>query len=140
MAERKDDSCDIVHADRERLVHFGRSATPGHVLAGCDILVFPSIYDTCAKVVLEAMAMGLSVITSSASGLVDVIDDGENGFVVENPNDVDAFVKPLSLLVRDPERREQVGTRAASYIAEHRTWEHTVAETRRTYELVASAE
>lgn len=47
-----------------------------------DLFVFPSLFDGFGQVILEAMASGLPVIATTNSGGPDVIQDGENGFVV----------------------------------------------------------
>lgn len=46
-----------------------------------DALVLPSLYDPFPNVVLEALACGLPVLVSDSCGAVDIIRDGENGFV-----------------------------------------------------------
>jgi glycosyltransferase involved in cell wall biosynthesis len=47
-----------------------------------DAVVFPSLCDGFGIVILEAMASGLPVLTTSHTGGPDVIDEGETGFVV----------------------------------------------------------
>jgi glycosyltransferase involved in cell wall biosynthesis len=47
-----------------------------------DALVFPSLCDGFGIVILEAMASGLPVLTTSHTGGPDVIDEGQTGFVV----------------------------------------------------------
>jgi len=46
-----------------------------------DALVLPSLYDPFANVVLEAMACGLPVVTSSKCGGAEFISHGQNGYV-----------------------------------------------------------
>jgi UDP-glucose:(heptosyl)LPS alpha-1,3-glucosyltransferase len=48
-----------------------------------DAFVFPTLYDPFPNVVLEAMACGLPVITSTKSGAAEVITDHHNGFVCD---------------------------------------------------------
>jgi UDP-glucose:(heptosyl)LPS alpha-1,3-glucosyltransferase len=52
---------------------------------GCDLFVFPTLYDPFSNATLEAMAHGLPVITSRFNGAAEIIDDGKNGYVVSNP-------------------------------------------------------
>ena len=47
-----------------------------------DIMLIPSRYDPFANVTVEALAMGLCVVTSTANGGSEVIAEGVNGFVV----------------------------------------------------------
>ncbi|MEJ2479672.1 MAG: glycosyltransferase family 4 protein [Acidihalobacter sp.] len=48
-----------------------------------DAFVLPTLYDPFPNVVLEAMASGLPVVTSRKCGAVDLIRDGENGYVCD---------------------------------------------------------
>ena len=51
--------------------------------AVADAFVFPTLYDPFPNVVLEAMACGLPVITSTKSGAAEVVTDYQNGFVCD---------------------------------------------------------
>jgi glycosyltransferase involved in cell wall biosynthesis len=71
--------------------------------------MLPSICpETFGIVVIEAMSMGRPVIASRIAGLADVINDGENGFLVP-PGDVDALSKSIQHLVDDPALRQRLG-------------------------------
>jgi 1,4-alpha-glucan branching enzyme len=48
-----------------------------------DVAVFPSLYEPFGIVALEAMAVGVPVVTSNAGGLVEVVDPEETGVVVD---------------------------------------------------------
>lgn len=48
-----------------------------------DVLVLPTLYDPFPNVVLEAMASGLPVITSTKCGASDLIEHGKNGYVCD---------------------------------------------------------
>lgn len=50
-----------------------------------DVLVHPTYYDPCSRVVLEAMASGLPCVTTRFDGASEAIEDGVNGFTVESP-------------------------------------------------------
>ncbi|MBL68080.1 MAG: hypothetical protein CMO74_06450 [Verrucomicrobiales bacterium] len=56
--------------------------------AAADLLVFPPIYEPSANVVFEALAAGLPVVTSGCNGAAEVVEEGINGTVVEDPSDV----------------------------------------------------
>ncbi|MBB6610327.1 glycosyltransferase family 4 protein [Pontibacter sp. Tf4] len=52
-----------------------------------DVLVLPSVTETWGLSMNEAMACGLAVIASSkVGGAVDLIDEGENGYIFESEN------------------------------------------------------
>jgi glycosyltransferase involved in cell wall biosynthesis len=71
--------------------------------------MLPSVCpETFGIVVIEEMSMGRPVIGSQIAGLADVINDGENGFLVP-PGDADALAKAIQRLVDDPALRERLG-------------------------------
>lgn len=47
-----------------------------------DVLLLPSVEEGIANVVLEAMALGTLVVSTDCGGMQEVVQDGENGFVV----------------------------------------------------------
>jgi UDP-glucose:(heptosyl)LPS alpha-1,3-glucosyltransferase len=66
---------------RVRFVGAQEDTTPYYGAA--DAFVLPTLYDPFPNVVLEAMASGLPVVTSRKCGAVDLIRDGENGYICD---------------------------------------------------------
>ncbi len=64
--------------------------------AAADLFVFPPIYEPSANVVIEAMAAGLSVITSAHNGAGELIAGGTTGSVIKNPADIRALAQAIS--------------------------------------------
>lgn len=65
----------------------------------CDILVIPSIADNYPNVIIEAMACGLPVVGADVGGIPEMINDGESGIIVKNPNPTsyrDAIINALN--------------------------------------------
>jgi glycosyltransferase involved in cell wall biosynthesis len=74
-----------------------------------DIYIFPSYMEGCAKSVVEAMALGLPVITTKASGAP--ISHGKDGVIIDDVNDIGAWIKAIDLL-RCPVYRKTLGDAA----------------------------
>ncbi len=51
-------------------------------LCSADIFILPSLSEGCPITILEALATGLPVICSKVGGLPEIIQNGENGFLV----------------------------------------------------------
>ncbi|WP_455380311.1 glycosyltransferase family 4 protein [Acidihalobacter prosperus] len=88
-------------------VHFAgpqSDTTPYYGMA--DIFVFPTLYDPFPNVVLEALACGLPVLISDSCGAVDIIRDGENGFVC-SAFDLDSLIVRMKRLMNS-ELREKL--------------------------------
>mgnify|MGYP000554331985 CR=1 FL=1 len=70
------------------------------LLASSDSLVLPSYREGTPRVITEARAAGVPVVSTNIAGIPEQIRDGETGFLV-TPGDVDALVERLSRLLDD---------------------------------------
>lgn len=98
---------------------FLRGGELGAEYASADLFVFPSKTDTFGNVVLEAMASGLPVIVTDRMAPRELVEDGRNGFIAR---DRDEMRERITLLVRDAALRGRMGA-ASRRLAENRTWE-----------------
>jgi UDP-glucose:(heptosyl)LPS alpha-1,3-glucosyltransferase len=78
-----------------------------------DALVLPTLYDPFPNVVLEAMASGLPVVTSSSCGGAELVREEVNGFVLRH-DDLSGLAKVMTVLL-DRDRACKMG--AASRMA-----------------------
>jgi glycosyltransferase involved in cell wall biosynthesis len=85
-------------AERVHLIGFVPDAELPALLAGARAFVFPSLYEGFGMPVLEAMASGAAVLTSTTSALPEVA--GEAACLVD-PNDVDAIAAGIRRLDGD---------------------------------------
>jgi glycosyltransferase involved in cell wall biosynthesis len=85
-------------------------------LSQADVLAVPSDYEGGPGFVyLEAMACGVPVVACRGSGADEAITDGVTGLLVP-PRDREALLSVLQLLLRDRNRREEMGMHAAEYV------------------------
>ncbi|KAM3096675.1 glycosyltransferase family 4 protein [Phormidesmis sp. 146-35] len=85
-----------------------------------DLFVFPSRYEACTLVLLEAMASGLPVITANSAGGAEIVTP-ECGVVLQDSDDVETLAKALRTLSQDARLRHQMG-QAAYAIAQQHSW------------------
>jgi glycosyltransferase involved in cell wall biosynthesis len=85
-----------------------------------DVFVFPSLIEGLGLVVLEAMACGVPIITTTR-GPGDVVRDGIDGFFVPI-RDPESIANRLDQLYRDPSLREQLGRNAREQALRH-SWQ-----------------
>ncbi|MCR9183300.1 MAG: glycosyltransferase family 4 protein [Flavobacteriaceae bacterium] len=78
-------------------------------------------FDNTPVSVIEAMALGLPVVSTNVGGISYLLDDGSDALLVE-PNSVDAFLKALNDLFRNPQRASSL-TENARKKAESFDWE-----------------
>ncbi|MGH7720995.1 MAG: glycosyltransferase, partial [Gemmatimonadaceae bacterium] len=77
-------------------------------LEEADIYLLPSVSEGLSNAALEAMAMELPVVSTSAGGMAEAIDDGLEGLLVPT-RDADALARRIEDLLRDPGRRAEMG-------------------------------
>lgn len=78
-------------------------------LRRCEVAIAPSIWpDPCPTVVLEAMASGRPLVTTSIGGITDMVVDGESGLRV-TPGDAGELATALARLLEDPELGHRLG-------------------------------
>ena len=70
-----------------------------------DTLVVPSLYDPFANVTVEALAMGLFVVSSDTNGGHEILSK-ETGIVVTNIKKPESFAHALSIAIKRPKTQE----------------------------------
>jgi UDP-glucose:(heptosyl)LPS alpha-1,3-glucosyltransferase len=64
----------------------------------------PTKHDPCSLVALEALAMGVPVISTKCNGATEVMTDGVHGYVLDNPRDLPGIVEAMKKML-DADRR-----------------------------------
>lgn len=85
----------------EKNVRFLGEQNPLPFYQEADALVIPSWYDPFANVTVEALAMGVQVISSKYNGGHEILTE-ENGHIIPNLHDTDSFAAVLEKALRSP--------------------------------------
>jgi glycosyltransferase involved in cell wall biosynthesis len=89
-----------------------------------DILFMPSLSEGLPVVGVQSLAMGLAIVASHIGGFIDLVDNGENGYLI-NPEQPDGYQRALTELLSDPHRlqsfRERSREKAACFDIKHVT-------------------
>jgi len=97
-------------------VHFaGAQQDPRRYYAAADAFVMASLYEPFANASMEALAMGLPVVTSTKSGAAEILDQGKTGYVCD-ALDIGGFSSAINALA-NRDRRLVMGE-AARVLAE----------------------
>jgi glycosyltransferase involved in cell wall biosynthesis len=100
--------------------------------AAADVYVGPSLEDTFAQPPAEAMACGLPVITTATNGTAEIMTDGVDGLILQDPNDVAGLAQRIRWLYEHPQERERMAAQAAVTAAEY-TWDRNGVEMREIF-------
>ncbi|MGI8928292.1 MAG: glycosyltransferase [Candidatus Limnocylindrales bacterium] len=123
--------------DVAKVVMLADRAERAHVIAGAEAFVYPALSEATALPVLEALSLGIPVVTSRAGALPESV--GSAGIVVE-PRDASRLAAAIEAVwdtgsLADQLRR-QARRRAESST---RTWSDVARETREVYAAAAVA-
>jgi glycosyltransferase involved in cell wall biosynthesis len=122
-----------------RMIPIGTPDRDGLVAAyqSCDILLFPARVEGFGIVAAEAGACGRPVVTTDASALPEVVDDGESGFLCRI-DDVDDYAAKVRTLGDDAELRRAMGLRGREKIVANFGYEQLASGLTAVYERLLS--
>lgn len=81
-----------------------------------NVFVLPSYNEGLPLSMLEAMAWGLPVIVTPVGGIAEIINDGENGLLVE-PSNVEQLSNAMKSLITNEDLRVSLGVKARKSVA-----------------------
>lgn len=116
----------------------------GACLSAADLVVVPSVRDDRGNVdglpnfVLEGLASGTAVVTTTAGGIGSVVRDGVTAAVVRE-RDATGLAATVGALLDDPARRASLGRAARQEALRDRTWDGYAERLERVYAAAQAA-
>ena len=108
------------------------------LLAGCDLLVHPSMADALPTALIHGLAAGLPIVASDVGGIPEIVTDGVG--ILVPPGNADALGRAVADLGSNADQRRWMGKRARErFDAEFdgARWARRLAELYRTVRLEA---
>ncbi|HZG60890.1 MAG TPA: glycosyltransferase family 4 protein, partial [Anoxybacillus sp.] len=106
--------------------------SPGEIqnwFAAADLFVCTSQWqEPLARVHYEAMAAGLPIVTTARGGNPEVILSGENGLVVEKPEDPSDFAEKITQILSDKSLMKRMGERGRELAVSQYKWDRVASE------------
>jgi len=106
--------------------------------AAFDALVLPSSNEGTPVSAIEALAAGRPVVATRVGGVPDVVQEGEDGFLVE-PGATGDLAARLAELARDPKLRERMGRAGRERVLPRYAVERLVDDVDRLYRSLMRA-
>jgi 1,2-diacylglycerol 3-alpha-glucosyltransferase len=125
------------HGVSKQLVLAGKHTGRGlhDAYRAMDVFAFASFSETQGMVLAEAMAAGLPSVALNASGVREVVRNGDNGFLLPARTPVKVFARHLARLATEPALRKKF-SRAARMTAEDFSQEHCARLALEFYEKI----
>ena len=120
-------AADAGTTERIRLLGNQTQDRVGELLAAADVICVPSVHDDSGNVdglpnvLLEALASGTPVITTTAGGIGAVVEDGRTALVVPE-RDSTAIAGALRRVVADPDAARRLGAAGRAEVSERFGW------------------
>ena len=109
-----------------------------NVFRSLDIFAMPTIEgDTIPQVLMQALAVGLPVVSTTTGSIPDVIRDGHSGFIVP-PRNAEALAARIGDLLRDPALRTTMGQRGRLTVEQSYSIDRMLDQLERVYARVVS--
>ena len=118
-----------------RIHRIGWSDDRSSLIAGAHLLAYPSLYEGFGLPPLEAMSLGVPVVTTTAGAIPEVVGDAA---VLVPPRDVTALAEALLLVSRDATTRERLITAGTQRVTQF-TWEAAGHQLARLYRALAGS-
>ncbi|RPH34797.1 glycosyltransferase family 1 protein, partial [bacterium] len=118
-----------------RVSFLGSVERPERLFGIADIFIFPTLYDPCPLVVLEAMAAGVPVVTSRSCGTVEGMTHGLHGIYLDDPTSAGEAAEWIRTLLTDHKLHEQLSLEGRNKAREY-CWDAIAARTLEILEKV----
>jgi glycosyltransferase involved in cell wall biosynthesis len=98
-----------------------------------DLAVIPSYTEGLPNIALEAFAASVPVVGTAVGGIPEVIDDGQNGYLVP-PGDPQALARSMSAALSSENWRRQMGQRGRNRVVDQFTFAGQMIQYERLFE------
>ncbi len=119
----------------DRVIFTGQTSGGWRYYAASDVYLLPSLYEPFGLSILEAMASGLPVLVSRDCGAAELIHDGVDGLLIQEPRDVTELSTKLGALLKDADLRTRLGRQARRTALKY-PWDRVARGTEEVYERV----
>ncbi len=109
----------------EKLIWAGFQDDPVPYYGCMDIFAYPAYAEAFGLVIIEAMAMGVPVVAAGCDGVLEIVEDGHSGLLVE-PRSTEDLTRAVTRLVRDINLRHTLGQAGRKRVERFFDVEHNI--------------
>jgi glycosyltransferase involved in cell wall biosynthesis len=108
------------------------------VYAAADVMVVPSRYEAFGQTASEALACGTPVVAFDVTGLKDIVDRQQNGYLAK-PYETEDLARGIAWVLEDPDRHQKLCRSARLKVEEKFTLEVQARAYKNLYEEILQA-
>lgn len=119
----------------DAVIYLGERKDIKELIGACDVFVLPSYREGIPRTLLEAGSMAKPIITTNAIGCREVVNDGENGFLIEIAN-IHSLTKAIEKLCDNKELQKKFGLASREKICKEFSVDSVVQEYLSLYDQI----
>ena len=120
----------------EKIIFTGYRSDIPFILSALDIVVHASsIPEPFGLTVIEGMAAGKPVVATGAGGVLDIIENGVNGYLVPC-KDPEKMAEAIEKIILDKEKAKRIGIYARKRVSEKFTLDHQISAIQELYDNI----
>jgi glycosyltransferase involved in cell wall biosynthesis len=108
------------------------------VYAAADVMVVPSRYEAFGQTASEALACGTPVVAFDVTGLKDIVDKQQNGYLAK-PYETEDLARGIAWVLEDPDRHQKLCRSARLKVEEKFTLQVQARAYKNLYEEILQA-
>lgn len=119
----------------KNIIFLGYRSDIQNVMSQFDLIVLSSLWEGFPLTPIEAFSVGKTIIATSVDGTIEIIDDKENGFLV-NPKDSNSIAKKIIEIINDKDMKKALEKMAKKKYDDEFCYEKLVEKYTRYYEML----
>jgi len=108
----------ISEKNQPSFTFYGEVDDPTFIYQNLDIYVSTSRSEGSPNTILESLSFGLPVVATNVGGVSELVEHGENGFLVPS-GDLDGLVQYCKILIDDSVLRTKIGQKGSNFISKN---------------------
>ncbi len=117
----------------DRVSWLGEREDVPELVRALDILLLPSLEEPFGRALIEAMALGVPVISTDVGGPPEIIEQGREGYLL-SPHEPAAWAQAIRRIAESPDRGREMGLAGRRRVEAAFTAEHHAAAMLEIYE------
>lgn len=105
--------------------------------AGMDVICLTSNNEGTPVSLIEAQACNIPIVSTNVGGVMDIVDEGETGYVVPKDN-AEVFAEKLLLITEDEKNRERMSQNGWSFVKNKFHYTRLVSDVENYYRKLLS--